>query len=227
MSCPTLDELLDAFQPAAAAEPSVPGEHDAARAVRKRAVHEHAANCPACARRARLIEALHLGPLPPVPAGARKNALRALARHIRADELARTRGRVGAVLDLVARLVYDSLAQGPQVALRGNAAPLCHLLYEAGPFEVDLALLRNGSLVGQFVGQHADVDHEDWSLAECRLLGAGRTLSTELEETGEFRFQGVQPGSYELLVEGAGFRVQIPRFELRASGERESEEDQG
>lgn len=235
MSCPSLDELLESFHPPTGGPTARPVGQRPALDER---IREHlATGCPACARRVRQIEALAAGPLPPVPPVARKTALRALARRLAADERARRRGAgaAGGVLDLVARLVFDSLGQAPAVALRGNAAPLCHLLYEAGPFEVDVALLRNGSLVGQLVEPEggtagrsdvpAGAARDDWSLTECKLVGEDRHLFTGLEETGEFRFQGVGPGQYELLVESVEFRVQVPRFELGSSGERSSRED--
>ena len=66
---------------------------------------------------------------------------------------ARLGERVDALLqpvrEFVAQLIEDSRVGAPALALRGRGLARTHLLYRVGDYDLDLAHLSDGGLVGQ------------------------------------------------------------------------------
>jgi hypothetical protein len=170
-----------------------------------------AANCPDCIRRERLarsvLKALAHEPLPKPP-----RAWRA-----RAAALAGPGGFLGRARGFLARLVRDAGAQEVVPALRGEGPAQRHLLFEAGPFEVDLALIDSGALVGQV---HAAAgDPQELEDGVCVLYSDDDTREAPLDADGDFHFTSVSPGAYDIVLETPTVRLLFPEVDLRAYGE--------
>lgn len=198
MSCPSYEELVFALV------------DEAAGATRAR---EHLqAGYAACQGRADLITstlaAFRAGPLPEVPARLQARAV-ALGRRPHAARESTLSG----LLDYLGRLVFDSRTVSQAAfALRGETVAQRHLLYRAGPFDVDLALLDNGALVGQVLPDGDEAPPlED---AVCLLYGEGEGLQTLVHGNGDFRFEGVRPGSYDLILEADRVRLYVTDVDL-------------
>ena len=197
MSCPSYQELIFTLV------------DEAAGATRAR---EHLqAGCAACQGRADLITstlaAFRAGPLPEVPARLQARAV-ALGRRPTVGESA-----LGGLLDYLGRLVFDSgTVSQAALGLRGETVAQRHLLYRAGPFDVDLALLDNGALVGQVLPDGDGAPPlED---AVCLLYGEGEGLQTLVHDNGDFRFEGVRPGTYDLILEADRVRLYVTDVDL-------------
>ena len=50
--------------------------------------------------------------------------------------------------------------------------------------------------------------------AVCMLSSDVRTLTSRIESNGDFGFEDIDPGTYELVVEGPGHRVVVSDLEL-------------
>jgi len=72
---------------------------------------------------------------------------------------------------LVGRLVYDSLGDPVPAGMRGEDRVSRHVLYEAGPFYVDLRLEQEkGSALATLVGQLTNRAEPDCTMAEAPVL---------------------------------------------------------
>lgn len=189
MSCPSLDEL--------AAAHADPGAHAGV-------VTHVRGGCVPCTddwhRLDVFVAAARHGALPEVPA-----SLRALA--LDAPRAARE-GVLGRLQTLVGRLVFDSAAHVLAAGQRG--AGRRHQLYEAGPYEIDLALVEPATLVGQILGP----DDETLADAAVVLSGEGRVLETDVLEHGDFRVPGLASGRYALHVLGPRLDLVLPDVDL-------------
>ena len=161
--------------------------------------------CPRCDRRRRLItgllETLGHGRLP----APREEWSRAASNLVRESPTP----------DPPRHLGEPAVASGPQPALRGAALCHRHLRYTAGPFEVDLALLSPSTLVGTVVPDESGVP--DLGGAVCVLSGSGSPRQVQLERNGDFRFEGVDPGRYLVLVDAPGVDLVIEDVDLGSS----------
>ncbi len=194
MSCPSLEEL--------AAAHAAPADH----AMLVAHVHGGCAGCAAHWRRLDVFAAVAgLGALPEVPAHLHRSALD-VPRRARA-------GLLGRVAAFVGRLVYDSAAAPLVPGLRDGGAGRRHQLFEAGPYEIDLALVEPATLVGQVLGP----DDADLVDASVLLSGEGRTLSAPLLEHGDFRLPGVASGRYALQIAGTALDLVLPDVDLTES----------
>lgn len=186
MDCPSFETILAAAESAPDAE----------------LARHLAAGCSSCADRlatARtLLRVLAADPLEDVPA----------ELHRRAVALGEGRDSLGErIREWVASFVAPPAAAVP--AFRGSAAPM-QRLYRAGPFEVDLALLSDGVLVGQLTGEEDDLPAGGYVV----LYGDGRADTSSLSEDGEFRFEGVAPGPHVLVVRSGDASVVVPDLEI-------------
>ena len=196
-SCPTYDELFLSVDPAQGT--------DNATLARVRTHMD--AGCPSCARResrlSSMLSALRSSPFPEVPKAWRNQAV----------ALLRSPGPIARVRDFLARLIVDvNQNYDPAMALRGEGPADRHLLFEAGPFEVDLALLDSGALVGQVAAEAGD--SELFANGFCVLHGQGKPRETRLDVNGDFHFAGVSPGHYNLVLESPAVRVLVPQVDL-------------
>ena len=181
----------------------------------KPAVESHiAANCPDCIRRERLarsvLKALAQEPPPEPPRAWRARAVELAAASAPIGLLGRAKG-------FLARLIRDAGAPELVPALRGEGPAQRHLLFEAGPFEVDLALIDSGALVGQV--HAAGGDPQELEDGVCVLYSADDTREAPLDSDGDFHFASVQPGAYDLVLETPRVRLLFPDVDLSAYGE--------
>jgi hypothetical protein len=94
------------------------------------------------------------------------------------------------------------LERDPQAALafRGPAASAArHRLYRAGAYDVDLALLDGGALVGHVLPD--DDRAEALAGATCVLYSDEGTRSAPLDADGEFRIAALASLRFDLVVE--------------------------
>jgi len=134
----------------------------------------------------------------------------AMRRAFRIPLAARASAAVGAVRTLVARLVFDSLAGSPSpvLALRGGAPR--HLLYEAGPFEIEMSRVE-GSLRGSLVPRK---DAPAAAGTVALYHGKRRAAGGFMDARGRFAIDGVAPGRYEIRLETGGTVVRVPAVDL-------------
>jgi hypothetical protein len=173
-----------------------------------------ASDCPNCVRRERLarsvLKALGHDPLPEAPLPWRARAVR-LAAADQPGLLSRAQG-------FLARLVRDAGGDQELVpALRGEGPAERHLLFEAGPFEVDLALIDSGALVGQV--HAAGRDRQELEDGVCVLYSEDDTREALLDSDGDFHFASVRPGAYDLVLETPSVRLLLPDVDLGTYGE--------
>ena len=206
MSCPDYQPLLLALRDSDAHLDENPVATEAARAHLD-------AGCPRCAPRVRVVRAmlsaLEAGPLPEVPAALHERAL-ALAVSSREPSPEPARARIRRFLG---ELLLDAgSGAAPALGLRGEGLAERHLLYRAGPFDVDLAHLDGGALVGQVLPQHDAAP----SLRDgvCVLYGGPAPRQTPLDENGDFHFESVRAASYDLVLEAAELRLVLPDVHL-------------
>jgi len=191
MNCPDFEALL--------ATSEDPGSHP-------ETTRHLARGCPACERRMQLLattqELLALGALPRPR-----------------EEWRRAAGRLP--LDPGVRLPtrwngQEVAVGGAQPALRGAGLCRRHRSYAAGPATVDIAMLDPSTLVGTVsrsdacasIAAHVEDD------VVCVLDGPGGPRQVALESNGDFRFEGVDPGRYLLLVEGRDWNVVLEDVDL-------------
>ena len=88
------------------------------------------------------------------------------------------------------------------VALRGRRMARARRIFRAGPYEVDLASLESGTLLGQVlpVEPEAVVPEE----GACILFPSGDPIVVPLERNGDFRFTHPPTEPYSLCIEGEG-----------------------
>lgn len=167
-----------------------------------------AGGCAACALRLEraqsVLMSLRSTPLPEVPEPWIQRAL-SIARESNPGLLERARV-------FLAQLAEDSLQDTPSLSLRGASLASAHLLYRAGAFDVDLAHLGDGCLVGQVLPVDASAPSLDH--ATCLLAGGASPRVVPLGDLGDFRFIGVQPGDYALLVETPETAIVIKHIHL-------------
>ena len=164
--------------------------------------------CRTCASRLeraeRILLSLQEGPLPSVPEAWIQRAV-AVASPEQPGLLDRAR-------QLLGQLIEDSRQGAPALALRGRGLARTHLLYRAGEYDVDLALLSDGGLVGQVLP--AEEHTPELEHATCLLAGPEGPRVVPLGELGDFRFPNVGPGDYALVVESAQAELVIDRIPL-------------
>ncbi len=124
-------------------------------------------------------------------------------------------GPLARVRELIAKKLVDTASFGLAPALRGSeeGGPVDrHLLYAADSFEVDLAVVEGGSLVGQVLADDGEGPH--LSGAVCVLVGENAARETDVRNNGDFRFEDVRPGRYALFVESTELRLVVPELDL-------------
>jgi len=122
-------------------------------------------------------------------------------------------GRQATAERLVGQVRFDSATMQPAYGVRGSDdATSRQLLFEAGPFELELhtAAARAGwSVSGQLLGP------TDATSGEVRLIGARASARSELTEMLEFNLPAVPSGQYRLeLLVGNTTQVEVESLEL-------------
>jgi hypothetical protein len=136
----------------------------------------------------------------------------------RAILLFRQRGPKPSLLQRVAAaLSFDSRLQPVLVGARDTAGTSVHLGFDADAARVDLMCepdLRSPTPVWRMIGQALAADDG----AECGwrvcLEGASGRVETRTDATGEFGFEGISPGGYQLALRDLKREIVLPRIEL-------------
>ena len=137
-----------------------------------------------------------------------------------------------------ARVVFDSGRETAGARLRGASGPVRHLLLQAEPFELELALITEpdsarDALVGQLHsarggdrvagladGAAAATGDATWLGAWCLLSGPEGVIQSDLAADGSFRFGSVGLGPHDLVIETPELQIVFPEFDLSAPGSR-------
>jgi hypothetical protein len=131
-----------------------------------------------------------------------------------------------ALAQIAAVLSFDSWA-APAVAvgMRSLRSPTRHLLYSAQGRDIDLRISPSpvGSseasnafvMAGQVLGPDESGSVQLTAL-QVGAAGAGQTRLTALDEMGEFRIEGLAPGSYALTLQVGDDAIVLPP--LRVGG---------
>lgn len=162
--------------------------------------------CMDCAFRlqsyTRILKALRLGRPDEVPGAWLKQAAAAVRERL-AD--ARTAQSDDSFLAEPVKL--DELAM-----VRGRRMSSSRRVWRAGPFEVDLASIEGGALVGQVLSTEPGRDlPED---AACILYPDGEPIVVPLEGNGDFHIAQPPRGTFALCIEGDGLRILLEDVEL-------------
>ena len=137
----------------------------------------------------------------------------------RFDAYAEGRRRPSLLQRLVATLSFDSGLQ-PAFGVRttGGQGEQRQLVYTTDAADIALNVRprpRNGHL--DLDGQVFPADDADPASFSVQLLsGADEVGLSTTDELGEFAFQGVVPGAYQILVSGERVEILISSVELRS-----------
>ena len=172
---------------------------------------EHAAACAECGASLAFLRAAAARIAEGAAADPPRSALR---RALRVPLERRAAAAVEAVRTFVARLAFDSpgSAPAPAFALRG-AAPR-HLLFRAGPWELEVA--RAGEDVRGSLLPVEEAEGAGRSLEGTAVLLRGRRAAARapVDARGRFVLRAVPAGRYDLRVEIPGEEILVPSLEL-------------
>lgn len=129
----------------------------------------------------------------------------------RASRLERGRDRA---LGRLALIVAELLSPARPVPAFRSGAPGRVVQFHGEGFDIDLAILRSGALLGHVVpGAERE---ERLESGECTLYGPHDARWTSFGADGEFRFEHVEPGDYSLVVESGEVCIVVPEVALEA-----------
>lgn len=155
-----------------------------------------------------LAAALRAGPLPDVP--------RSL--HRLAVGVSEERPERGRLRHLVASLVERLSGTSPVPAMRGGGPPVgARQLYRAESYDIDIAF-RDGTLIGQIIADGPDSDDE-FEDAVCILHGEPERM-TRVEPTGEFQFETIEPGTYQISIAWNDSVLVLPDVGIPRAGDQ-------
>lgn len=139
-----------------------------------------------------------------------------LQRALRLFSAQRTDTTVGKLKQFVARLVFDSLSQPVIEGVRLTQSPARQLLYRANAYSIDLQIATRQESVAGVYGQvlrEGETRFDSVSGLRIELTGEGRVLHTALtNEMGEFEFDKVRHGDYELRINMREGTLTIPQL---------------
>lgn len=191
MRCPSFERLIDYLD----------NQLDSAEAERLAA--HLSAGCPQCAEtcdwyeRVRAIASGDESIEPP---------LWVFKRAVRIFENKPTRPRfVERIGQVVASLIFDSLAQPAIAGVRSTETTNRQLLYRAGDYSIDLQVAPAENLCADLTGQilkEGELAFESVSGLQLEISRRGEPVfSTMTDDLGEFRIDGVDYGLYDLRID--------------------------
>lgn len=117
--------------------------------------------------------------------------------------------------EVVANLVYDTFNAPLQAGVRGQDLPARQALYRANNVQLDLKIElgdEKGLIIGQLVADKPDMDITG---LEIELVQKGEVIGkSRTNALGEFIFQDLPKGNYELQVVLNDTMVKLPSFPL-------------
>ena len=113
----------------------------------------------------------------------------------------------------VASLVFDSLAQPVILGVRSTETANRQLLYRAGDYSVDLQIAPSDGASLDVRGQvlrEGEEGFESVAGIKVELTPGGEvTRETLTDGTGEFAFEGLEPGEYDLRLEAKDLNITV------------------
>jgi hypothetical protein len=145
-----------------------------------------------------------------------------LNRAIKLFETSRNKpGLVEQVGNLIASLVFDSLARPALVEQRSAVPSSRQLLYKAGDYSIDLVIAQGDQARANVIGQvlrEGDFDFECVTGLQLELMSEGRPISATLtNNVGEFAISGIADGKYDLHVEATDVSITIQNLSVAVS----------
>lgn len=122
---------------------------------------------------------------------------------------------------IVATLGFDSWLVQPTLAMRSTLRATRQLLFTAQGRDIDLRVSPAGkadqsmglSIAGQVLGPG--------EVGDVSLIRDGRTVDTvSLDDFGEFRFGGLEPGPYTLWMRFVDVEIVLPPIDIGDASQR-------
>lgn len=124
-------------------------------------------------------------------------------------------GLVTIAKEIVASLVYDSFNEPLPIGVRRRDLPARQALYSTDNVQLDLKIEvgdEKGLIIGQIVADKGDMDI---SGLQIEITQGGRVIGkSSTNGLGEFIFQNLPKGNYELQVHLADTMVKLPPLPL-------------
>lgn len=121
----------------------------------------------------------------------------------------------------VASLVFDSFAKPAIAGVRSTATNDRQLLYRAGDYSIDLQITPASQSRADLIGQVLREGEASFSsVAAIRLelsRGGEVLISTATNDMGEFAFNNLGQGEYDLLVETTEGSITVPGLPITES----------
>jgi anti-sigma factor RsiW len=175
-------------------------------------VEQHVAQCAGCLAELAQLSESGSSPTAASEPPAERNVL-ARARWALQQRPRMHSGRASKLQQFAGALRFDSATMNSAFGIRGSAdASQRQLLFEAGPFEIELrttAAHKGWRISGQVLGP------TDATFGEVRLVGAHANARSIMTELLEFNLPVVPAGTYGLELDvGTGATVRIESLEL-------------
>ena len=122
--------------------------------------------------------------------------------------------------EVVASLVYDSFNEPAPVGVRSRDLPARQALYKAEGLQLDLKIQLGAEDTGIIIGQVLSEDGMETAPEGLRidLSQKGDTVqSSSTNEWGEFLFQGLPHGNYEIQLSFPDRLVKLPPLSVTGS----------
>jgi hypothetical protein len=136
----------------------------------------------------------------------------------RFQEYAERKRRSGSLKRFVARLSFDSDRQ-PALGLRATSMPASQREFVYSSEVADIAIgvrLRAHDGLWDCDGQIFPLDGTDPGAFGARLLeGSSETATTTTNDLGEFSFEAVAPGTYDVLASSDQAEIRLAGLEVR------------
>ena len=207
MRCPSFERLIDYLD----------GRLAAAEASRVTAHIE--SGCRNCAANREWYEKVRFvagsDDMPEPPPWVLKRALRIFENRQARPHLVERLGRA------VASLVFDSFALPAVAGVRSTATSDRQLLYRAGDYSIDLQVAPSSQARADLIGQvlrEGEASFSSVAAIRLELSREGEVIfSTATNEMGEFAFNNLGQGEYDLLVETTEGSITVPGLPITES----------
>jgi len=120
----------------------------------------------------------------------------------------------------VADLVQGGPALTPAFAAVRGVDDETSKVFEAGDMRIDTTTRVDAQipewrvLIGSVLGPEMDVDESGGGWRVDLWQGQEHLASEALDELGSFRFSGLLPGEYELIINGPDAKVRVPSIKI-------------